>query len=344
MGTNTATIRIMIESTGMRKRAGWRELLDSIIRTRADRDRIAASIGINSVTLTRWASGESTPRPQNLRYLLSAIPVEYRESFQALLEEDQPALSFEEGAVDSTEYEIPFQLINTVLTTRETGSVHHVTWVIIHQVLQNALLQLDPQQLGVKITLIRCMPPGSDGKIHSLREEVGLGTPPWETSFEENRFFWGAETLVGYTVTTARMQQVSNVVAQPFSFSHYRTKHEVSAAACPILFHCRIAGCLLFTSTQVDYFQAGRSTLVQGYTSLIALALSEKDFYAHELIQLEACPPPDEQREQIMSFRSRVIKLLEKAGTEHHVSNAQAEQMAWQQIEVALLQHPFHFD
>src|SRR5882724_7307414 len=117
VGTNTATIRIMIESTGMRKRAGWRELLDSIIRTRADRDRIAASIGINSVTLTRWASGESTPRPQNLRYLLSAIPVEYRESFQALLEEDQPALSFEEGAVDSTEHEIPFQLINTVLTT-----------------------------------------------------------------------------------------------------------------------------------------------------------------------------------------------------------------------------------
>jgi hypothetical protein len=341
---NTTPIMGAIESTNMRKRASWRELLDSIIRVRADRDRIAASMGINPVTLTRWASGESTPRMQNLRYLLSAIPAEHREAFQVLLEEDQPVLLFEEGVVDNTETEIPFQLINTILTTRETSSVHHISWVIIHQVLRNALLQLDPQQLGINITFIRCMPPGSDGKVHSLREEVGLGTPPWETSFEENRFFWGAETLVGHAVTTARMQQEVNVLTQPFSFSHYRTKHEVSAVACPILFHCRVAGCLLFTSTQADYFQGGRSTLVQGYTSLLALALSENEFYAHDLIQLEALPPPDTQREQIMSFRSRVIKLLEGADTEHYVSNAQAEQMAWQQIEAVLLRLPFHFD
>jgi hypothetical protein len=329
----------------MRKRAQWRELLDSLIQTRSDRDRIATEMGINPVTLTRWASGDSTPRSHSLHLLLTALPVDCREQFQALIEQDLPFLSFEQPFSDSFSHEIPFPFINTVMTTRATGTASNISWVIVHQVLQHALLQLDPLHLGLKITLVHCMPPTSDGKIHSLREGVGLGTAPWKESLEEHALFLGLETLVGYCVETLRYQEVPDLRAHTSYFlPYYQAEYEVSAAACPILFLGQIAGCVLFSSTQPNYFGLEeRNMLVQGYTNLISLAFREKDFYPPDLIELRIAPPPEEQQEHLMSFQPRVMKLMrESVGTSQYLSSAQAEQLAWQQIEAELLKLPFH--
>jgi transcriptional regulator with XRE-family HTH domain len=329
----------------MRKRANWRELLDSIIQLRSDRERIAAEVGVSSVTLTRWASGDSMPRSQNLRLLLTAIPLDSREQFKALIEQDMPSLSLEQPLSDSSNHEIPFSFINTVMTTRATGSASHVSWVIIHQVLQHALLQLDPHHLGMKITLALCMPPTSDGKIHSLREGGGLGTPPWEESFEEHALFLGAETLAGYSVMTVRYRQIPDLRADASLLPYYRAEYEVSAAACPILFLGQIAGCVLFSSTQPDYFSLEeRSVLIHGYTNLISLALREEDFYPLDLIELRIVPPPEKQQDHLMNFQSRVVKLMRASASnsQYLYSSAQAEQIAWQQIEAELLNIPFH--
>src|SRR5207245_6860118 len=105
--------------------------------------------------------------------------------FQAQIEEELPALSFEEATHEVSKQEIPFSFINTVLATRATGAAHYVSWVIIHQILQHALLHLDARHRGMKITIVQCMPPRSDGKINSLREGMGLGTPPWSERLEQ---------------------------------------------------------------------------------------------------------------------------------------------------------------
>ena len=64
----------------------WREFLGSIISNASERDRIATEIGVHSVTLSRWVSGESSPRPHNMRQLLRAIPKQQRNQLQSLLE------------------------------------------------------------------------------------------------------------------------------------------------------------------------------------------------------------------------------------------------------------------
>src|SRR5690349_13156154 len=112
----------------MRKRAAWRELLDSVIQVRAERERIAAQIGVAPVTLTRWASGETSPRRQNLYPLVQAVPDQHRTAFQVSIEEDLPSHSFDEPTRDDAELEIPFQLVSRILATRATDPPHHVAW------------------------------------------------------------------------------------------------------------------------------------------------------------------------------------------------------------------------
>ena len=50
--------------------------------------------------------------------------------------------------------------------------------------------QLDPERIGMSISVVRCMPP-KNGKIRSLRESEGLGTPPWGGDLEERALLLG---------------------------------------------------------------------------------------------------------------------------------------------------------
>jgi hypothetical protein len=330
----------------MRKRAVWRELLDSVIQVRTERERIAAQISVAPVTLTRWASGETSPRLQNLHSLVQAIPDQYRAAFQASIEEDLPSHSFDEPLRDEEEPEIPFQLVSRILTTRATDPPHHVSWVILHQILQHALLQLAPNRSGMKITIVECMHPKDDGTICSLREGMGLGTPPWQENVEEHGLFQGAETLAGYAVTTARFCQVPDMSVNPTSLPYYRMDYEMSSAACPIMWQGRVAGCVLFSSTQVGAFQTLElHTLLQAYANLVALAFAEKDFSSVDLIRLHVMPPPDVQQQYLASFRRRVAALMKESASMGQVlTSKQAEEIAWQQIETLLLDHRKHGD
>jgi hypothetical protein len=328
----------------MRKRVAWRELLDSVIQVRTERERIAAQIGVAPVTLTRWASGETSPRSQNLHHLVQAIPDQHRAAFQASIEEDLPSHSFDEPIRDESELEIPFQLVSRILATRATDPPHQVSWVIFHQILQHVLLQLAPDRLGMKITIVECMPPKDDGTICSLREGIGLGTAPWRENVEEHGLFLGAETLAGHAVTTTRFCQVPDMRVNPTSLPYYRIDHEISSAACPIMWQGRVAGCVLFSSTQVAAFLAQElKVLLEAYANLIALALAEKDFYSVDLIRLHVMPPPDVQQQYLATFRQRVVTLMkESASTGQVLTSKQAEQQAWQQIETLLLDHCKH--
>src|SRR5436305_9448643 len=70
----------------MQEARTWRELLANIIRDGKEKQRLIEELGINSITLTRWVNGDSDPRPQNLRRLISVLP-EYREQLRILLKE-----------------------------------------------------------------------------------------------------------------------------------------------------------------------------------------------------------------------------------------------------------------
>lgn len=314
----------------------WREFLGSIISNTSERDRIATEIGVHSVTLSRWVSGESSPRPHNMRQLLRAIPKQPRQQLQALLEKVSSDVSDYE--IDTSEQEIPYKFIMEVLDARASIPDLLRFWSITRLVLQQALRQLDPERVGIAITVVRCMPP-RDGKIRSLRESVGLGTPPWGGDLEEKALLLGAESLAGHVTVSCRLEHIGDLKSNKTFLPAYQVEHEVSAVACPIMHACRVAGCLLLSSTQLDYFAPeARLSLVRGYTNLVSLAFNPDEFYDPEMIALHIMPPPDRQQEFFDGFRQRVLKRMQKSAVmEQRLASTDAEQLEWLQIEESLL-------
>ncbi len=66
----------------MKEAQSWNELLAGIIRIPEERQRLAEALGVNQVTLTRWANGLAIPRVQHRRRLIDLVPAEYRESLK----------------------------------------------------------------------------------------------------------------------------------------------------------------------------------------------------------------------------------------------------------------------
>jgi hypothetical protein len=182
------------------------------------------------------------------------------------------------------------------------------------------------------------MPP-REQKIRSLRESVGLGTPPWGGDLEEKALLLGAESLAGHVTVSCRLEHIGNLQTNKTFLPAYQVEHEVSAAACPIMYACRVAGCLLLSSTQPDYFAPeARLSLIRGYTSLVALAFNPDEFYNPGQIALHIMPPPDKQQEHFTGFRQRVLQhMQESAMREAHLASTDAEQLEWQYIEERLL-------
>lgn len=320
----------------MLESSSWRELLSQIISNPTERERLANEIGVRSITMTRWANGESTPRQQNVRQLVYALPQQYRTPFLELWEGEQPALTA--SAQDSSPSELAYDFTMQVLDARATTSDGLRFWTISHLVLQHALRQLDPERIGMAITVVRCMPPSREGKICSLREDMGLGTPPWEGDLQQKAIFLGIESLAGHVVTSGHMEVIQNL-KEATLLPAYQMEHEVSAIASPILYANRIAGCLLFSSTQCNYFLSqARQALISGYTRLIALAFEPGEFYPSSLIELRLMPLIEIQRELFAGFQQRVYTIVrESYNMQRSLSYQEAEQVAWQQIEEELI-------
>jgi hypothetical protein len=315
----------------------WRELLGDIINNVAERDRIANEIGVHPVTLTRWVSGDSSPRSHNLRQLLRALPKPQRMQLLASLE--TVSCDVADFEMDVSSQEIPYKFILEVHETRTSIPDLLRYWSISHLILQQALKQLDPERVGLAITIVRCMPL-RDGKVRSLRESLGIGTPPWAGDLEEKALLLGAESLAGHVTVSCRMEQIGDLHTNRTFLPAYQAEHEVSAVACPIMYACRVAGCLLISSTQTDYFAPeARLSLIHAYANLLALAFNPEDFYNPEQLALHIMPPLPIQLTHFTGFRQRALQLVQKsikAGT--RISTPEAERLAWLEIEEALLQ------
>lgn len=322
----------------MHESVTWRKLLGDIIEKPAERERIATKMGITSITLTRWINGQANPRPQRLQALLKAVPPQYQKELRELLGEEDLS-PFVLAVEENSPHEIPYKLIHEVLETRAHCPDPLRFWTISNQVLQHALRHLDIESAGISLSVVRCMPPASDGHIHSLREDLGLGTAPWASGLQPKALFLGADSLSGYAIIQGHFEQVEDLRVQSTFVPAFRTAYEVSAAACPIMFGNRVAGCLLLSSTRPNSFLSGvRQFLIQGYTNLLALAFDPEEFYPLECINLLVVPPLEVQQPYLAGFRQRVVSIMREATyRQRPLTGPQAEERAWQQIEEILL-------
>lgn len=317
--------------------ASWRDLLGDIISDHDERERIANEIGVRSITLTRWVNSESKPRPHNVRQLLHALPKRQRDLLSELLEEEYVEIS--DSPIGDQPDEVEYAFIRQVFETRATTPANLLFWSLSRRVIQQALRRLDPERVGMSITLVQCMPPSSDGKIHSLRESVGLGTPPWPGDLEQQAIFLGAESLAGHVVTNSHSETINDLRADNSLLPAYQTEYEVSASAHPIMYTNRVAGCLLVSSTQPNYFlPQARLSLISDFTQLISLAFTPEQFYPLDRIELRIMPSLEVQRDLFTTFQQRIITVMkESLNASHPLSRFEAEQSVWKQFEEELI-------
>jgi transcriptional regulator with XRE-family HTH domain len=319
----------------------WRSLLKSIISDPQERQRLAEELGIKPITLIRWANGESDPRPQNLRHLLTAVP-QHRDQMLELIREETGFEEFTNTSFDESSISIPSAFYNRVFTARSSTVESMRFWSICNLILQQAVSQFDPDRLGIAVNVVRCMTPSPvDHKVHSLRESVGFGTHPWGGDLEQRAMFLGAESLCGYVATVCRPASNQNIDEKHNLIPAHRVEYEKSASVHPILFAGRIAGCLLVSSTQYNYFLSQtRLNFIENYANLLALAFEPEEFYEPQDIELFVMPNQEEQKKYFADFRQRVANtMIEGARNKRPMNNIQAEQSVWQQLEEELLRH-----
>jgi GAF domain len=329
----------------------WRTFLAEIIRDPQEKQRLADAMSVNPITLTRWASAPShmdkrengvkpgkSPRPQlhSLRKLVAALP-EYRdtllpsilEEFRELAEEDFLSPPLQSAPEDRPV--LPGICYEQVLEAAATYSgVMRFTTVFDH-LLDYALLQLDPERLGLWISVTQCTSPPPGHKVRSLRELFRVGTPPWKREPEERNFYLGAGSLTGYAVTTGRAYVIDNTNAYSgWPPMLLKADDAGSIAACPIQRTGQIAGCLFFGATQSKYFTKERMQLIQKYSCLAQVAFDDSSAYAQEDIELRLMPNFEKQKPVLRLFNKRVENIL---ATGEMSNRLDAERVVARQIE-----------
>ncbi|TMC21021.1 MAG: GAF domain-containing protein [Chloroflexi bacterium] len=317
----------------------WRELLASLVADVRERRRIADALDLHPVTLMRWVKGESVPRPQSLWKLLAILPAKHRDMLSvALLEEFGDLSQAMSGASVEDASVIPTAFYARVLHTRANIPPALRFSSLGDLILHQARDLLDPYGLGLAIIVVRCMPPSADDKIHSLRESIGRGNAPWGTYLEQQAMLLGAESLAGYAVMSGHLCVNQDLAHQSSTSLGYRSTWEESAMAVPIMRASKVAGSLLVSSTQTNYFSPARIELVKSYTDLIALAFEDEDFYELHTIELRVMPSLEQQQPYLAGFQRRVAQVIRQAASaKKTITLVQAEQIVWQQLEQTLL-------
>ena len=317
------------------KASTWQEFLAELITDTHERKRLAATLSVQPITLTRWAKGIAQPREQNLLNLLHALSPAHRQTFLHLVLVDFPHLTSVE-TVEAPAFEtVPSEFYAQILQahTKLPALLSHQT--IQDLFFQQTIAHLDPKRSGMSISLATCVRPLEGHVIRSLRDIGGIGTSPWRRDLEQKTILLGAESLAGYALTQFRCVVVPNRT-DPTRVPVHWTEHEESAVAIPIALHARVCGCLLASSAIPNYFQEDQAAvqLLERYANLATLLFEEKDFYPLNSIQLSFMPAYDVQRPAFQQVGQRVLQKFRLAQVRgEQCTLEQARHQVWREIE-----------
>jgi len=149
---------------------------------------MARMIGINNITLTRWATNKSSPRIESLHRLLQALPT-YRPQVLELISEEFPDFLVEDAKIEAVAQEIPSAFYERVLQAFTSNPPLLRSSSIRITIIQQMLGQLDPIPAGLAVSISVCMPPSRNNMVCSLREDMGRGTSPWHTHLRNRAGF-----------------------------------------------------------------------------------------------------------------------------------------------------------
>ncbi|WP_172631988.1 GAF domain-containing protein [Dictyobacter arantiisoli] len=313
----------------------WRVFLGTLIVDPHERQRIADAIGINPVTLIRWTTNKSNPRPDSLRRLVEVLPLQ-REALKALIIKEYPnafhTLQQKEELID-----VSATFYAHVLNSYTSNPSHVRTRNICALILQQILKHLDPHEKGMITLVAQCMPPREGRYVRSLRQTIGRGTHVLGGNLIENHTqFFGAESQAGHALNTLHPIVIQSRAEKERLFPLHAWEVEESSVAYPILLADQTVGVFCLASTQARLFTQAHLDILQKYVYLLTLAFDAAQFFALSDLALGVMPPRPQQLSFITQFKQRMIHM--QLMHEHSpLPHAQAELLIWQDLEEELL-------
>jgi hypothetical protein len=317
----------------------WRNLLGEIIEKPAERQRIAATLGINPITLTRWVAGVSNPRPHKIQQLLNALP-EHRKQLSRLIAQDFTGFfidASEEICNNASPSAISSSFYSQIFTIYTQTPYTPRNSIILDLIIKQIISQLDPNNSsGIQVIVTQFVAPDEkDQPVQSLRIIAEQVTPP-RTDFPT--MFLGAESQIGLAILSNHRITVEDFSQEQQTLLFPEKTIERSSVACPILSAKGIAGGIAISSIQAHYFTPSKLSLLQNYADLLTLAFDPNDFYSSAKIALGVMPTYEQQKLHLRSFEARVREILVLgAQNRQFITRDTAEAIAWKKLEQELL-------
>ncbi|GCE09615.1 GAF domain-containing protein [Dictyobacter aurantiacus] len=315
---------------------GWRIFLEAAIADPTERQRIARILGVNQISLIRWASGTSNPRLKHLYALLEALP-DHREKLIEMIAVEFPQFRADVAVIEEMPQEIPSSFYAKILEAYNQRTKHLRIATIRSMILQQMLSHLDARQDGVAIYASQCTRPQAGKKVRSLRIIDGRGNPPWH-AINSNVRFYGLESQIGYAVQTKRPIVIHKHLIKKQWFPVNYNELAESIVAYPLIHANQIAGCMTLISPKPQHFSDVHMELIRRYVDLFMLSFESSDLYDFEQIALGVMPSSDVQEAILEEFNSRATQLIIEASKRGlSLTRPEAEKLLWPEIEQELL-------
>ncbi|MBA2393732.1 MAG: GAF domain-containing protein [Ktedonobacteraceae bacterium] len=315
----------------------WRELLRKVTARPDERQRIAAALRINTITITRWVAGSSKPRIETLRALPQALPKQSEQMIR-LLKLEYPDLFTNEQTAD-IESAIPHDFYSQVLNTYAMDPERLCASALSSTILRQIILQCDPDKEGFAVFIAQCVPPGPDQKVRSLRITVGDGGTPVTNVLRNQTCFCGAESQAGLAVLSAHAVIFQNPENQQRIIPGQQIIVPGSSLALPLLRYDSSIGSVCFVSPQKNFFTPGRMSLLKHYVNLLTIAFEPHEFYPLSNIHLAMMPTRSQQHPFLSTLQKRITaRMLTPLSEGLPLSRLQAEQQIIKETEEELIQ------
>ncbi|HEX7734413.1 MAG TPA: GAF domain-containing protein [Ktedonobacteraceae bacterium] len=318
--------------------ANWRAFLGQIIENPGAKEQLARAIRVRPVTIQRWSEGSFRPREEHLRALIKHLPAEAYPLFMRLLLRDYPELIQDTVPPEQAPQLIPSEFYARALSNLALTPPPMYRLSMQDLLFQQILAHLDPDQRGLAISIVVCVPPRVTKKVRSLWKIGGLATPPWPYHLTEKPMFLGAEALVGYAVQHLRPAVINSKEELTFYPANW-TEFERSVAAFPLLHQAGIVGGLIVSSAQEFFFTEQRLATLEAYSYLASCIFERQESYQDHEIELQMMPAYEQQLPFFQDYSQRVSRVYaDAARTPNPLTLQQARQFIWQEIEEVMIQ------
>jgi|SRR5579859_2083966 len=272
----------------------WREALEGL--SAEDRAGLIQELGISSKNFLRWERGEVIPHYEHVlllsrlltparRLILIEGLAKVQPRYQTMA--DEARRSFVHNSIPAPFYEVILDACtHACLDLRFRAA----SLLAMQQITQ----LLDPLKEGCLVSLFRCTPPSSNGRVCTLYHVGSLGTVECQSPVKEILFV-GKRSLIGQSIV-----QRKPVLFEAEKDGHpiiawYLKEALVSLIALPLqMTDLGIGGALCVGSTCHAFFTPERIDLLQKYACLLVHAIPQNELYLD--VDLQSIPPVTEQR------------------------------------------------